>query len=515
MIIHQKDQVWYAESDYKEKDTLKANGWWWHSGYSCRSTCQACKSHLGRTWWTGKIDSALALVEYADAQAKAALHAYQSKATESLSASMATEASEAFSAPAPEGMAYYPFQLAGIEFASKRKHTLIADEMGLGKTIQALGAINANPDIKKVMVICPASLKLNWQREAEQWLTRPLSVHVCNGKNPDMDADMLIINYERARKLDTMKQLASREWDLLIIDESHRLKNPKALQTKRILGPVPKGQESSLFTHVKRSIFLTGTPVLNRPRELWPTVSTLAPEQFPRFFSFGKRFCNAYQERHRGVIHWNFDGASNLQELQEKLRASIMIRRKKDEVWKEMPEKTRSILPLEPNDKSVKQLLKQEQSILKNMKVKDDMDWEDIVSTLKGDHVAFDQIARVRHDLAIAKLPLAIEHIANALEQQNKVVVFAHHRDVVEGIEEAFGDVAVKLYGGMKDSDKQKAIDRFQNDQECKVFVGSILASGVGITLTAASIAIFAELDWVPANVFQAEDRLHRIGQVN
>jgi hypothetical protein len=144
-------------------------------------------------------------------------------------------------------------------------------------------------------------------------------------------------------------------------------------------------------------------------------------------------------------------------------------------------------------------------------------DYKNAVAALQqGMAVAFGDMSRVRHEVALAKVDVVVEHLKGIIEdEEQKVVCFAHHRDVIEKIKEAFGDEAVILYGGMTDKKKDESVERFQNDDKVKLFVGSIQAAGVGLTLTASSRVVFAELDWVPGNMTQAEDRTHRIGQVN
>jgi SWI/SNF-related matrix-associated actin-dependent regulator 1 of chromatin subfamily A len=399
--------------------------------------------------------------------------------------------------------------------------------MGLGKTIQAIGVINASPRPKKVLVVAPASLKLNWKRELEKWLTYPLTVGVAGNELPD--TDIVILNYDVLGKF--KDKLMSASWDILIADEAHYAKNPKAQRTINLVGAEKKiggkyVKVPGIADKAKRKIFLTGTPILNRPIELWPIVSTLTPGTFPNFISFAKRYANAQEGRYG----WDFSGASNLGELQDKLRATIMVRRMKKDVLTELPTKRRQVIELEPDSKARKvvereqELSKKHETELIKLRVAaelaktsgSDDDYESAVARLRtASRVAFDEISKERHDVALAKVPQVIEHLKDVLEQQDKVVVFAHHRDVIDQIMAAFPGEAVKLTGEDSIDERQKSVDAFQTDPNVKIFVGSIHAAGVGITLTAASHVVFAELDWVPGNITQAEDRLHRIGQTN
>jgi len=259
----------------------------------------------------------------------------------------------------------------------------------------------------------------------------------------------------------------------------------------------------------KRKIMLTGTPIVNRPNELHPLIAYLDPARWSNYMTYAKRYCDAHEEqvsRYKRV--WIFSGANeaNLPELQETLRGSIMIRRLKTDVLTELPRKMRQVIEV-PATKEMAGLVKAEQ-----LAYDGDEDAEIDSDEMK---VRFEEMARIRHDLAVAKVPFIVEHVKEMMEETDKIVIMAHHHDVQDALIEALGPVAVLHRGGLSEKQKQAAVDRFQNDPEIKVFVGSIKASGVGITLTAAHTVIFAELDWVPGNISQAEDRCHRIGQTD
>lgn len=416
--------------------------------------------------------------------------------------------------PVPEGLGYLDYQKAGIHF-SKDKNTLIADEMGLGKTIQAIGVLNLHPEYENILVICPASLRLNWKREIEKWTVNDYTIGVVNRDDYPENTDILIINYDVVQK--HREKLMEREWDLLIIDEAHYLKNPKAARTQAILG---KGKKIPGI-NAKHRIFLTGTPILNRPVELFPIISSLDPERWNSFFSYAKRYCAAAGNG----WGWDFSGASNLEELQDRLRSTIMIRRLKMDVLTELPSKRRQVIEL-PADARIKKLLKQEttvwdskREVIENLrvalelsKVSDNVeDYRNAMANLReGIEAHFTEMAKLRQEIAILKVPYVVEHVKNAT---GKVVIFAHHKEVVKELKKELGDEAVVLVGDTKIEDRQAAVDAFQNDPKILYFIGSIKAAGVGITLTAASHVVFAELDWVPGNISQAEDRCVLEGQ--
>jgi SWI/SNF-related matrix-associated actin-dependent regulator 1 of chromatin subfamily A len=472
-----------------------------------------------KQWFTEEADKAERLVKYADDETKTIIAAASAAIRSALDDSAAADSD--LDIPVNPGMSYLGYQRAGINYAAQRPNTLIGDEMGLGKTIQALGLVNYDESIRRVLVVCPASLKINWAREAEKWLVRDTAVHILlsGGKSKtlspsfyDAGEDLEIINYDILKK--SHDYLHKVEWDLVIYDECHYCKNPKAQRTKEALG-IP----------AKRRLFLTGTPILNRPIELWPIINTCDPVTWKSFWYFAKRYCNANQTRYG----WDMTGASNLEELQKKLRLSIMVRRKKADVLKELPAKFRQVIELPANGcvRTIKVEQKTWAAKLERIKslqsaadlAETDAAYKDAISSLSDEmQVAFTEMSELRHTTALAKVPAASKFIIDALESSEKVVVFAHHLDVIDNLSielDAAGAKHVILTGRSKMVDRQKAVDAFQDDPSVKVFVGNIKAAGVGLTLTAASHVIFVEEDWTPGNITQAEDRCHRIGQTD
>tara|TARA_R100001377_G_scaffold23737_1_gene12843 strand:- start:201 stop:2030 length:1830 start_codon:yes stop_codon:yes gene_type:complete len=387
--------------------------------------------------------------------------------------------------PVPKGLAYLPFQRAGIAYASGRTNTLIADEMGLGKTIQAIGTINVtNP--KTVLVVCPASLKLNWKNEMEKWLVSERTIEVVNGGGEKIPSnpDVVIINYDVLTK--HAEALQSRTWGMVIMDEVHKIKNPKAKRTA-----------VAVSIKASRKVLLTGTPITNRPIELQPIAGYLDHDSFGNFFSFARKYAGAY----KSTFGWDFSGSSNLDELQRRLRQSFMIRRKKDEVLKDLPAKRRQVIVL-PGKGYTQELTKEFDAL------------SDAIEETTFEEVSFEKMSEVRHQMALAKVNDVVDHL---MDLDHQVVVMAHHKDVVQGIKdglEAIGKTVVTLTGDCNQAHRQESVDTFQAGK-ADFFIGTIGAAGVGITLTKASHVVFAELDWVPGNMSQAEDRCHRIGQVD
>ena len=498
------EKKFIARSTYEERAIPKTAGFRWDPNQ--------------KIWWTDDPKVAGRLRQHATEEATDLINSLLAAKTAAVEASRATDA--AIDVPAPDGLAYLPFQRAGIAYASAHPNCLIADEMGLGKTIQAIGLINADPGIQSVLVICPASLKINWQRELTHWLVRPATIGIANGGGLPTQ-DIVICNYDILKK--HRDGLRARAWDLMICDESHYLKNPKTQRTAEVLG-----KKEITPIAARRRLFLTGTPIVNRPIELWPILHATAPETLGKSCKYhATRYCAGTQTR----WGWDVTGASNLDELQEKLRATLMVRRLKKDVLRELPPKRRQVIELPANGAqgaigaeqagyaAHEERLATLRAAAELAKAGPEQDYNAAVTALReGAQAAFAEISRLRHDTAVAKTPAVAAHILEALESDGKIVVMAHHHDVINGLSATLTEAQVShtiLTGETSLTDRQAAVDRFQSDATCRVFIGSIQAAGVGITLTASAHVIFAELDWVPGNISQAEDRTHRIGQAN
>lgn len=416
--------------------------------------------------------------------------------------------------PAPGGLAYLGYQKAGIKFCldlfTSRPGVLIADEMGLGKTIQAIGIVNANPAINKVLIVCPATLKVNWKREFVKWRIRPLKVGIQNAGQPWIGelADVVIINYDIMAKFE--KQLTATAWDLKVMDEAHYYKNPKAVRTKATLGVKSRFRAA-----------LTGTPILNRPIELHTILKDLDPVTWGNWWKYAERYCAAKRTQ------WGVDasGASNLDELQIKLRSTIMVRRLKKDVLTELPAKRRQIVELNPEGcaeaiaqeqgyfDSRQKTIRMLRAAVELAKASDDRaEYEGAVGKLsEGQGALFAEMAKLRHETVMRKLPQVMNFLADTLEGNGKLIAFGHHLDAIAALKAEFPLAAV-VTGGMTSEEKMAQVDRFQTDPACTLFIGNDAAKE-GLTLTAAAHVVFFELDWVPGNLSQKEDRAHRIGQ--
>ncbi len=487
-----------AGNTYEHRDSLKAAGWRWDPA--------------ARVWWTDdamRVERLVRSVPGVDLapEAKEAIDAHHQAVEESKAAH-----AEDVHVPAPAGLAYLPYQLAGIRYAASRPSALIADEPGLGKTIQAIGLVNLDDGLRRVLIVCPAVVKRNWALELQKWLVRPLSVGIADARTWP-DTDVVIVNYD---VLDRHAERLGEPWDLVVWDEAHYCKNPKARRT-----------QLALSVCARRRLALTGTPILNRPIEAWPILCALDPARWNErtFWQFARRYCGARQVwagRRVGYV-WDFSGASNLSELQEVLRSTVMVRRRKADVLTDLPPKVRQVVELPAN--GLADLVREEAETWERHAAKiaalrvavvdaqDTDGWQAAVEALRrATREAFESLSVARHRVAMAKVPLVVEWVRDLLDGGvAKVVVWAHHRDVISELVQQLG--AVSITGDTPEARRQETVRRFQEDPSVRVFVGSITAAGVGITLTAASHVVFAELDWVPANITQAEDRCHRIGQ--
>jgi len=397
------------------------------------------------------------------------------------------------------GKKMMPFQRAGVEFVEEADgKALIADQMGLGKTIQALAYLQLHEDLRPAIIVAPASLKNNWKQEAERWLETDDTIYICSGRKPEETIEevekhsIVIINYDILPSwVDALTK--NMRPQIIIYDESHNLKNSASKRTQAA---------AVLSSRIPQRLLLTGTPVLNRPNELWTQLNIIDPERYDNFFRFGSTYCNATYNGYG----WDFSGASNIEQLAEELRG-IMIRRTKDQVLEELPEKTRSLVPIEISNRREYNRVESEF-----------LDW---LEEQKGKEAAdraskVEQITKIEYLKQVAakgKIHESINWIKDFLHSGEKLVVFATHREVIDKLFKAFGRVAVKIDGSVPVDRRQEIVEQFQTDPKIRLFIGNIQAAGVGLTLTAASNVAFLELGWTPALHDQAEDRCHRIGQ--
>jgi len=410
--------------------------------------------------------------------------------------------------------------------SSPRRGKFLCDAMGIGKSAQAVGISNCLCP-QSLLVICPASLKINWQREFEKFDFWGITPELTSPKKSS-DSPYLVTNYDVVHRLDLKTP------ELLILDESHYIKSPKARRSKAVLA-LCKAVRANGGT----VMLLTGTPSENRPVELWHQLVCLGWIPEDSYESFTERYCDRKLDRiymakrpkkSWGVKYdatrkrwyrevWNVNGASNIPELRQKLLKAGMVRRLKNEVLKELPPKTHQVIEL-PRLKQWRSTLLQEvfgelpPSKRGESQVKYFDRLEDIANKNGDRKKLVDTYAEARKLDGVEKLKQAIDFIKDTLETEEKAVVFAWHREVLDGLVNGLKEYnPVKIDGATATAQRQNAVDSFQEDPTTRVFVGQIKAAGTGITLTAASHVIFAEFSWSPGEMEQAADRCHRNGQ--
>jgi len=319
------------------------------------------------------------------------------------------------------------------------------------------------------------------------------------------------VNYDRLKKF--RREIREIEWDLLIVDEAHFLKSSKAQRTREVLGGIKRNADREIVDRTSaipaaRRLFLTGTPIVNKPKELWPMLQSLDPEGLgANWYNYAKRYCALWELKDRSGkrIGWKWDGATNLPELQDRLRSAFMVRRLKCDVLTSLPAKIRQVVSIEPST-TLKKLIASEISSY-------EVYAKQLKDTTSSGLASFQTGSSVRKQLGLAKVKFAVEHLKEILNEKDKVVVFAHHLEVLDRLAGEFPDECVQLDGRTSMDARDQAVRAFQSDSGIKIFFGGLQAAGVGLTLTASSTVLFVEFDWVPGNNFQAEDRCHRIGQ--
>jgi SWI/SNF-related matrix-associated actin-dependent regulator 1 of chromatin subfamily A len=386
-------------------------------------------------------------------------------------------------------------QKIAIEKLAGSKRFILADDMGLGKTTSTIiAALEAGS--KKVLIVCPASLKINWQREIANYSDRP--VFVAEGKKFSTEHDFVIINYDILKNFhdsDPKKKdeslLLQSGFDLVILDEAHMISNVQAQRTKII---------NSFAKKVDKVWLLTGTPMTSRPMNYYNLLNLIESPVAQNWKAYAIRYCQGFQFTAGKRKVWNVMGASNLEELRDRTSKQI-LRRLKEEVL-DLPDKIITPVYLRLKSKEYEDLMGEY------------FDWydrnPDESSSLT---VQFSKLMKVRKVIANEKTKQTIEFVENILEQGKKVIIFTNFTDTLQTIYQHFGKQAVYLDGSCSNAVRQQAVDSFQNDDKTRVFVGNLKAAGVGLTLTAAEVVIMNDLSFVPAEHAQAEDRAYRYGQ--
>lgn len=410
--------------------------------------------------------------------------------------------------PSKLGSSLMEFQWHGVHFAMKRGgRCLIGDDMGLGKTIQAIAIARVYMDDWPLLIVCPSSLRLNWKEEIIRWLGDDVCesdvLVFMTGKDASKRLRKVnITSYDIVRKIPAH---SLEKCQFVIADESHYLKSITAQRTKVV---------TPLVKRARRALLLSGTPALSRPVELFAQVNAIAPCLFPSYNEYVVRYCNARQ------TYWGFDvnGSSHLDELHTLLTGTILIRRKKDDVLTQLPEKVRQVTWVETKASIMKQVARKQ------------VEFEDAKAAASDAATPEDaaglsmRVKGIQNELyaltAEAKLESVLEFCRDTAESGCKFIVFAHHTKMIDALDQYVTSKLklglIRIDGGTPQADRQALCKRFQSDSNnCRVALLSITAAGVGLTLTKATVVLFAELYWNPGSLLQAEDRAHRIGQRN
>ena len=399
------------------------------------------------------------------------------------------------------GWKAFNHQKEGIEFLLTHNKCILADDMGLGKTYQSIvGALECGAE--RILVICPSSLKINWMREIQNFCE---DVSIIKGKYWD-PAKFTIINYDILKNFHTIEERGKKyeDWeirreiveynpDLIILDEAHFVKNHKSIRGKILKNIATKFSPERIW-------LLTGTPIANRPMDYYNLLSIIECGVANNWVHYARTYCEGIRFKKGGRYIWVTTGASNLQELNNKTKRTI-LRRKKDDVL-DLPEKLSTPIYLELENVDGYKNVWNEYLAKRKLEGKKGNPFKELV-----------EMTLLRTFIALETVPYTIEKTEEALELGKKTIIFCNFNDEMDAFIRHFGGKCVCLRGGMSDKQKQLAVDRFQEDENCMVFIGQIKAAGVGITLSAAEIVIMNSLDWVPGNHEQAEDRAYRIGQ--
>jgi SWI/SNF-related matrix-associated actin-dependent regulator 1 of chromatin subfamily A len=389
-------------------------------------------------------------------------------------------------------------QKIAIEKLLANNKFILADDMGLGKTTSAVIA-SLESEAKKILIVCPASLKINWEREIKNYSDR--RVLIVEGRKWGSTFDFYIINYDiiknyhstdKSEDSDDYKLLVNAGFDLAIVDEAHYISNATANRTRLL---------NDVLEQIPKVWLLTGTPMTSRPINYFNLLKIVDSPLTLNWQSYVRRYCAGYQFRVGQRKVWNTSGASNLDELRERTK-NVVLRRMKTDIL-DLPEKIVTPVFVELNSRMYDEELEDFTRITNDKK-------EDETIT-----VTLNRLMKIRQLIAYEKIPYTCELIDKCLEQGKKVIVLTNFTMTLDMLHEKYKKNSVTLDGRMHKDKRQENVDRFQTDDKIKVFIGNIKAAGVGITLTAAEVVIMNDLSFVPADHSQGEDRAYRYGQKN
>ena len=389
-------------------------------------------------------------------------------------------------------------QKVAIEKLLANDKFILADDMGLGKTTSAVIA-SLESGAKKVLIVCPASLKINWDREIKNYSDK--KVLIVEGRKWGSTFDFYIINYDiiknyhstdKSEDSEDYKLLVNAGFDLAIVDEAHYISNTTANRTRLL---------NDVLEKIPRVWLLTGTPMTSRPINYFNLLKIVESPLTLNWQTYVKRYCKGFQFRVGQRKVWNTSGASNLDELRERTK-NVVLRRMKTDIL-DLPEKIVTPIFVDLSSKMYEEEMEDFTRISN-----DNKDKETISVTLN-------RLMRVRQLIAYEKIPYTCEIIDRCLEQGKKVIVLTNFTMTLDMLHEKYKKNSVTVDGRMSKERRQESVDRFQNEDKIKVFIGNIKAAGVGLTLTAAEVVIMNDLSFVPADHSQGEDRAYRYGQKN
>jgi len=390
-----------------------------------------------------------------------------------------------------------PHQKIAIEKLLANNRFILADDMGLGKSTSAIIA-SLESEAKKILIICPASLKINWQREIEIYSNK--KTIIVEGGKWGSTFDFYIINYDIIKNYHTIgepeigkeknTQISDTKFDLAIVDEAHYISNTTAQRTKLI---------NDILSRIPKVWLLTGTPMTSRPINYFNLLKIVNSNVTLDWSAYVRRYCGGYQFTVNGRKIWNTSGATNLEELRTKTKNTILRRLKTDIL--DLPDKIISPIFLTLSSTEYDSGLEEFIQIAQENKNKESLS------------ITINRLMKIRKIISEQKVEYTSEIIDRCLEQGKKIIVFTNFTMSLDMLHEKYKKNSVVLDGRMSKEKRQKSVDRFQTEDKIKIFISNIVAGGVGITLTEAEVIIMNDLSFVPAHHSQSEDRAFRYGQ--
>ncbi len=431
-----------------------------------------------------------------------------------------------FRAPHPPDRTPREYQFAGVEYALARNNAIIGDAPGVGKSAQAVLISNAIK-AEQTLIVCPASLRLNWAREIRMWstvedVTASVITKATNGVS--FKHDYVILSYDALRNPNIVEALLEKRWDHIVYDEGHYIKDPKGNKRTKVICA-----EDMLPSVAGRTTILSGTLMPNQPIECynamrlldWESIDFMSVETFREYY-YGKGFGfvnRRVRNPQTGQMEWKAEPSyhvrnqpRNLDELQRRLRSRLMVRRLKEDVLTELPPKAWHPFPLSMTSELRNAI--NHPGWVKAQRLYD-MD----VDAFDGGIAIDGEISTARRLLGEAKAHGVADYVEDLLDDREKLVVTCWHQSVLDIFRQRLRaalkgkDRFVEMVAGMSTKAQQAAVDQFQTDPHVRVILGQTKVIGLGHTLTAAQDVILSEPDWTPGNNDQVLDRCHRFGQ--